>query len=70
MNEIASRRGDTLSVGQYHKMIDVVMPEMVKCNPLKEHGEGNAFINQLNAITENSTSVGEAGMLCILSALC
>lgn len=70
MNEIASRRGDTLSVGQYHKMIEVYMPEMVKCKPLKEHGEGNKFINQLNAITENSTSVGEAGMLCSLLALC
>lgn len=69
-NAIAQRRGDTKSVGTFEKMIEVYMPEMVKCKPLKEHGEGDKFINQLNAITENSTSVGEAGMLCILSALC
>jgi hypothetical protein len=70
MNEIAQNRGDILSVGQYGKMIEVYMPEMVKCNPHKEHGEGDKFINTIDAITENSSSVGEAGLLCMVAALC
>lgn len=68
-NEVAQRRGDTEDVGTFKKMIEVVMPEMVKCKPMKEHGKGDKFINTLNTITENATSVGEAGMLCMLSAL-
>ena len=66
-NEVARRRGDTKNVGTFEKMIEVLMPEMVKCNPHKEHGDG--FHRTLNTITENSSSAGEAGLLCMAYAM-
>ena len=68
MNRIAERRGDTKSVGRYGKMIEILIPERVKRNPQKEHGEGNAFINTINTITESADSAAEAGLLAILTA--
>lgn len=66
---IATRRGDTESVdsigkfGDEKKYIEVLMPEMVKRNPNKEHGEGDEFMNTINSIIDNSESVMEAGLL-------
>lgn len=68
-NYIAQRRGDTEDVGKFEKMIEVLMPEMVKIKPLKEHGNGDEFHNTLEAITENSSSAAEAGLLTILTCL-
>ena len=68
MNETARRRGDTKSVGRYGKMIEVLIPECVKRNPQKEHGEGDPFQNTLNAITEAASSPMEAGLLAIMAA--
>ena len=68
MNETARRRGDTESVGRYGKMIEVLIPECVKRNPQKEHGDGDPFINTLNAITEGASSPMEAGLLAIIAA--
>lgn len=52
---IALRRGDTESIdkiGRYDN-IEVVMPEMVKVNPNKQHGDGDSFINTMENIIEN-----------------
>lgn len=68
-NAIAQGRGDTKDVGRFEKMIDVVMPSMVKVKPKRQHGNGDKFINTLNAITENAESAGEAGLLCMIAAL-
>ncbi len=68
MNVTARRRGDTESVGRYGKMIEVLIPECVRCNPQKEHGDGDPFHNTLNAITEGASSPMEAGLLAILAA--
>lgn len=68
MNETARRRGDTKSVGRYGKMIEVLIPECVRRNPQKEHGEGDPFVNTLNAITEAADSPMEAGLLAIMAA--
>lgn len=68
MNAIAQRRGDTKSVGRYGKMIKVLIPECVKRNPLREHGDGDPFINLLNDITDNASSPMEAGLLAIIAA--
>ena len=68
-NEVASARGDTNNVGTFGRGIDikVYMPEMVRCNPQMEHGDGDSFLNSLYELTQNSGSVMEAGLL-VLSA--
>lgn len=62
--QIALNRGDTDSVDRIGvENIEVKIPEMVKRNPQQEHGEGDSFINSINAITEGATSAMEAGIL-------
>lgn len=62
--QVALNRGDTESVERMGiKNIEVKIPEMVKRNPQQEHGEGDPFINSINAITEGTTSAMEAGIL-------
>ncbi len=68
---VATRRGDTESVdriGEYDN-IEVVMPEMVKVNPNKEHGKGNEYINTINSMIDNSENIVEAGLLTIAFAM-
>lgn len=67
-NEVARRRGDTNDVGKFEKMIEVLMPECVKIKPRKQHGDGDPFINKLNAICESSSSALEAGLM-VMAAL-
>jgi hypothetical protein len=43
--------------------IRVLIPEMVRRNPEKEHGDGDPFMNSLNALTNGAGSVGEAAAL-------
>lgn len=66
---IARGRRDTDSVRLMHEMIKVHIPETVTCNPMKEHGEGNAFLNMLDSVTQNSRSAAEAGLLTMALAL-
>lgn len=68
---VATRRGDTESVDRIGKYdnIEVIMPEMVKVNPNKQHGKGNEFMNTVNAVIDNSDSVAEAGILTIALAM-
>lgn len=69
--EVAIKRGDTNSVdgmGKLHN-IEVLMPEMVKLNPRKEHNDGDPFLNDLEELINVSSSVTEAGLLCIAKAL-
>ena len=64
---VATKRGDTESVdtiGEYCN-IEVVMPEMVKVEPNKQHSGGNDFINTMNAVIDEASSIGEAGILCL-----
>lgn len=70
--ETAIRRGDTNSVPdikESKETIEVLMPEMVKRNPNKEHGDGNPFHNMLEAMTEASESIGEAAALAIATTI-
>jgi hypothetical protein len=62
--EIAEKRGDNESVDGIDKTYDikVLIKEAVKCNPKKEHGDGDPFINKLNEITDNSSSLLESGL--------
>lgn len=68
---VATRRGDTNSVEGMgdHDIIEVVMPEMVKVKPNKQHGNGCEFMNMMDSVIDNSESVGEAGLLCMALAL-
>lgn len=66
-NEVAQRRGDTKDVGRFEKMIEVLMPECVKVKPMRQHGNGDPFINKINEITESSSSFAEAGLLLLAS---
>lgn len=68
--KVAANRGDTKSIegmGE-HDIIEVRMPEMVKRNPKKEHGDGDSFMSSLeNMICETDNST-EAGLLAV--AMC
>ena len=65
--KIALNRGDTDSIegmGE-HDIIEVLMPEMVKRNPQKEHGDGDSFMNAIEDMINNTESSSEAGLLAI-----
>lgn len=66
-NRIATARGDTDSVGKFKPNIKVFMPELVKVNPQKQHGNGNPLLNTLDAITETSSDSLMAGLLCMVA---
>lgn len=68
---VATRRGDTNYVDGMgeHDIIEVLMPEMVKVRPQKEHGKGDGFINAMESVIENSQTVSEAGLLCLALAM-
>ncbi|PXV66834.1 hypothetical protein CLV62_10495 [Dysgonomonas alginatilytica] len=64
---VAKRRGDTEYVRAIGKCCDIkiFMPELVTCDPLNQHGEGDKFINRMNSLIDVSGSVLEAGLLVI-----
>lgn len=69
--QTALNRGDTKSVegmGE-HDIIEVLIPEMVKRKPGKEHGNGGQFLNCIEDIINNSDSVTEAGLLAMVATL-
>ena len=66
-NKVAERRGDTNNVGKFKKMIEVFIPEAVTIRPEAEHGEGDPFINKINAITEAAPDSTTAGLLAIMA---
>lgn len=69
--QVALNRGDTNSVyGMGERdIIEVLMPEMVKRNPQKEHGNGDDFLNSLENMIENTDSSAEAGLLAVAMCL-
>lgn len=68
---VALGRGDTESVDGIgeHDNIEVVMPEMVKLNPKKEHGNGCEFMNMMEDIISHADSKNEAALLCMATAM-
>lgn len=69
--EVARARGDTASFDSIRNSdeIRVLMPEAVLCKPEVEAGPGNDFLNQLEFLTEISSSEEEAAILAIAAAL-
>ena len=68
--EVALARGDTNSVEDIRDSwpIEVLIPEAVRCNPAKEAGPGNEFLNSLESLIECSDSQAEAAALVIIGA--
>lgn len=61
---VALGRGDTKSIGDEENMeIKVFMPEMVKRNPSRDHGNGNPILNGFEDIISGSPDVATAGLL-------
>lgn len=61
--QVAANRGDTESIPrlrnpQYN--IEVLDTHAVHRNPMKDHGNGDAFLNMLDSICNSSNSVGES----------
>lgn len=69
--EVAARRGDTESIKDMgdNRLIEVLMPEMVKVKPNEQHGKGNDFINTMESLIDGSSSVTDAGILCMAFAM-
>ena len=55
-------------MGEYD-IIEVLMPEMVKRNPEREHGDGDPFINSLESMIEKTESSAEAACFAMFMAL-
>ncbi len=68
---VALARGDTESIDGMgdDDVIDVLMPEMVKVKPNKQHGNGDEFMNTMENVIKNSDSQAEAGIMCIALAM-
>lgn len=45
------------------------MPELVRCNPEQDHGDGNELLKTFESVIEGSDSSGEAGLLCMALSL-
>ena len=52
-----------------HDIIEVKMPEMVKRCPQNDHRDGEPFLNGLESIISQSNSIGEAGLLTVLTTM-
>ena len=62
-------RGDTESVAEFKAEITVYAPDLVKINPQRQHGEGDPFLNKLDAITEAAPDTLTAALLCIAATM-
>ena len=70
-NQVAEGRGDTNDIGKFGKDIDieVLMPELVRRDPMREHGEGDPFMHALEGLIQQSDSSVETGLFVMAHAL-
>jgi hypothetical protein len=69
-NKTASGRGDTESINENPvDNIKVLIPEAVKCNPHKQHGNGCGFTNALESMISCSTSKMESGLMVMTAGI-
>ena len=61
---IALRRGDTNSVEHIRntRKIEVLIPEAVTCNPVKDHNGGNPILKMFEGVIDSSPSASDAGL--------
>ncbi len=63
---IAEHRGDDKAISfikEYHETFDILIPEAIRLNLVKEHGEGDPFINKLEDMIESSPNAMVAGLM-------
>lgn len=63
--EIANNRGDTKDIPRIQESrvkIEVHDPSVIKCNPQKEHGFGDPFLNSLEDVIQGSPDILTAGL--------
>lgn len=67
-NEVAKRRGDTNDIGRFGENKDIIVldPKVVTRKPETDHGDGDPFLNGLEAMCEAADSVAEAGALVLM----
>ncbi len=64
--EIATRRGDTKALpieDQEPDRFEILMPEVLKLHPNKQHGKGDPFINKCESLIESSPDASIARRL-------
>ncbi len=62
--DVATKRGDTESLGTFEvKNIQVLIPEMVRCNPNLEQGNGNPLLNTVETMILAGNNTLESGLL-------
>lgn len=68
---VATARGDTNSIPMIERTppIQVLIPEAVRCQPALEHGDGDPFLNQIDAITAAAPDALTGGLLAIATTL-
>lgn len=69
---IAERRGDDMAIPYIkdsHDTFDILIPEAIRLNPDKEHGQGDSFINKLETMIEGSPSTEVAGFMVMKEAV-
>jgi len=67
--KIATRRGDTKSIDRIKNFtaIKVYDEKYVTRNPEKDHGNGNDFLNSIEAVVESSKNANEAALLTMVT---
>lgn len=68
---IALRRGDDKSISYIKDSttFDILIPEAIRLNPQKEHGQGDPFINKIEGLIEISPCKEIAGLLLMTETL-
>lgn len=69
---IALNRGDDKAVpfiNESHERFEILIPEAIRLNPNKEHGNGDPFINKLEGLIEKSPTKEVAGLFVIKEAM-
>ena len=69
---IALNRGDDESasyIKENHIIFDILIPEAIRLNPNKEHGDGDPFINQLEGIINKCPDTMTAGLMVMSKAV-
>lgn len=69
---IALNRGDDKAIPfieEWHERFEVLIPEAIRLNPNKEHGNGDPFINKLEGIINSSPSPLISGLMVMKEAI-
>ncbi len=69
---IALNRGDDKAIefiNESHRDFDILIPEAIRLNPNKEHGNGDPFINKLEGMIDHSPSLEAAGLMVFKEAV-